>query len=894
MAGPTAPASPWQDEDLSGSAAARFEKQVRCHGGRLALRSTTESWTYEELDRWVNRIASSVLEIRGDRLEPMALLLGEGASSIAGILGAHKAGKISLHLDASLQPERLQSLIEDSGAGLLLSGGAALPAARAAASAAGIPLLDIESETVGRASEKPPGLYVPPDSPAYIIYTSGSTGRPNGVANSHRNLLWGTRENTRRNGVTEHDRILLVASPGSGQGTGIFQSLLNGAALYPFDIEAEGLPKLRNWIQDEEITVYHSVPAVFRALVRTFREGDRFPKVRHFRLGGDTIRREDLQLFQRHFEPTCLMRIGYSCTETGVISCHFIGTATPIGDGPVPVGRVVEEVDVRLLDESGREVPEGEAGEITVRSRHLALGYWRRAELTRERFRPDPAGGPERIFSTGDMGRFRPDGFLVHLGRKDFQVKIRGFRVETGEVEAALRKLPGVEDAAVAAPPDASGEKRLVGYVVWNGPSLPWRTVRAELLKKLPDHMVPAAFVTLPRLPLTARGKVDFKALPPPPAARGAAAAGDFVGPRNDSERRLAEIWARLLKVERIDVRSDFFELGGDSLLAVELFAEIERRMNCYLPLSVFAESTTVESLAERLANPASHPWPTLVPLQPLGTKAPFFCVHTPTGEVLGYRTLAHRLGPDRPVYGLRCERFADGRPRYQSIEEMAARYVEEIRAVRPTGPYHIGGLSGGASIAFEMAQQLRAAGQEVGALVLMDPPGLDGYDGDSTESSRRGVLGRLHTLGQWIHFYWTKLRLLERAERGTYVREKSSELFRKVARGENLFSKDAGGGSGAPAEIRRKLPASLRRLLDPYHPRAYPGSATVFLARWQPMRSDRLQLWRTLVTAGLEVRVVPGFHAYIVEEPFVRVLARQIEECLSRAEAVRTAAPGC
>jgi thioesterase domain-containing protein len=215
----------------------------------------------------------------------------------------------------------------------------------------------------------------------------------------------------------------------------------------------------------------------------------------------------------------------------------------------------------------------------------------------------------------------------------------------------------------------------------------------------------------------------------------------------------------------------------------------------------------------------------------------------------------------------------------------MAARYVEEIRALRPDGPYHIGGLSGGATIAFEIAQQLRAAGGEMGALVLMDPPGLDCFGSGPAERLRRGFFGRFHTLGQWVQFYWTKLGLLESEERATYIREKASVLFRKVARGENPFTKDAGAGSGAPADVLGKLPSSLRDQMDPYEPRPYPGRATIFLARWQPFRSDRLQVWRRLVPDGFEVRVVPGFHAYVVEEPFVRVLAPEIEECLSRFE---------
>ncbi|HQR68231.1 MAG TPA: AMP-binding protein, partial [Thermoanaerobaculia bacterium] len=752
MAGTTAHAPLWTDADLHQSVAERFEQQVARFPDRLAVRSRAHSFTYAELDRWVNRIANAVLALRGERLEPMALFLKEGAHAIAGILAAYKAGKISLHLDATLPPERLRFFLEDSGAGLLVSAGADLPRARALAAEAGIPLLDLDGESVASAADGPPGVRVAPEAPAYLIYTSGSTGRPKAVVNDHRNVLWGCFENTKRNRVTEEDRILLVASPGSGQGVGMLQAILNGAALFPFDVEAEGLSALKAWIRDERITVYHSVPAVFRSLMKTVAPGERFPSMRLVRMGGDTVRREDAELFQRHFDPPCRLRIGYACTEAGTITFHFVDPTTPLGEGLVPVGRPCDEVSVRLVGDDGVEVPPGEAGEIEVTSRHLALGYWRREDLTRERFRPDPAGGPERSYRTGDLGRIRPDGLLEHLGRVDFQVKIRGFRVETGEVEAALRRLPGVEDAVVAASGSATGENRLVGYLVWSAPPLPHRTVRAELLKRLPDYMVPSAFVTLPGLPLTPRGKVDLKALPAPGPDAAAGLDGGFTGPRDDVERELAALWERLLGLRSVDVRSDFFEIGGDSLLAVELFAEIEKRMHRHLPVSVFAEASTVESLARLIREEAPRRWPSLVPIQPRGTRPPFFCVHTATGEVISYRNLARRLGGDQPFYGLRAERLPDLSPRYRRMEEMAARYVEEIRSVQPRGPYHLGGLSGGAMVAFEMARQLREAGEEVRALVLLDPPGRGGFDGERGEAPPAGLVGRLQLGAQWLH----------------------------------------------------------------------------------------------------------------------------------------------
>jgi len=885
MAGPAPHAPLWTEVDLEQSVAGRFEQQVARFGERLALRSPTCSFTYAELDRWTNRIARGALALRGDGPEPMALLLKDGAHAVAGILAAYKAGKISLHLDATLPPERLRFLLTDSGAGLLASAGADLPKARELSAETGIPLLDLDSEVVRSASDTPVGVRVDPGAPAYLIYTSGSTGTPKAVANDHRNVLWGCLENTKRNGVTENDRILLVASPGSGQGVGMLQALLNGAALYPFDIESEGLSALKAWIQGEAITVYHSVPAVFRSLAKVVGDGERFPSLRLVRLGGDTVRREDVELFQRRFDPPCRLRIGYACTEAGTITFHFIDPGTPLGDGLVPVGRPCDEVSIRLVGDDGKEVPPGEAGEIEVTSRHLALGYWRRDDLTRERFRESPGGGPERSYRTGDLGRIRPDGLLEHLGRVDFQVKIRGFRVETGEVEAALRRLPGVADAVVAASPGASGENRLVGYLVWSGPALPHRALRAELLKRLPDYMVPTAFVTLPSLPLTPRGKVDLRSLPAPgPEAAGPG--GDFTGPRDDVERDLAALWEELLGVRSIDIRSDFFEIGGNSLLAVELFAEIERRLHRYLPLSVFAEASTVESLARLLREDTPDRWPSLVPIQPLGAKPPFFCVHTATGEVISYRNLARRLGEDQPFYGLRCERLADLSPRYRRLEEMAARYVEEIRSVQPRGPYHLGGLSGGALVAFEMAQQLRAAGEEVRSLVLLDPPGRGGFDGERWEPPPPGLANRAHVAAQWLHFYWTKLRLLDSDERVVYLREKAGKFLERSLRGESPFAKEAEAGADAPAEILEKLPPSLRDQMEPYVPRPYSGAATIVLARWQSPGSNRLGRWRALVAGGLDVRVAPGFHAYIVDEPFVRVLAEQMEECLRRDSA--------
>ncbi len=857
-----------EEQDLEQSVQASFEAQVDRDPGRVAIRTPAETLTFDALDRRTNRIAWSALEARGGALEPMALLGARGAAAIAGILASFKAGKICLFLDASLPKERLRVLLKDSGAGLLAGGGESLPLARALAAETGIPLIDADAGGADPASERRPGIHVPPDTPAYIIYTSGSSGVPKGVVRSHRSLLWNALQGARFGRMTSSDRVLVVASPGAGQGLALFQALLTGAAVYPFDVNAAGLPALRDWLSAEEITSYHSVPAVFRSLVKTFRSPERFPSLRFVRLGGDTVRREDVELFRHHFSEPCLLRVSYGCSETGPIASHFIGSATSLPSGPVPVGRPYEGVDVRLLDENGCEVGPNEVGEIAVRSRHLSLGYWRKEALTRERFLVDSAGGAERTYRTGDLGQFLPDGLLVHRGRKDFQIKIRGNRVEVGEVEEALRALPGIEDAAVAASAGEDGENRLVGYVVWEGRPGTSRALRASLSATLPDHMVPASFVSLPALPLTARGKVDRAALKPPEPEI-APAEGELLGPRDEVEKELAALWEELLRKRPIGVRDDFFELGGDSLRAVELFALIESRMGRYLPLSSFVGASTIELLAAKLREAPPPRWPCLVPMQTLGPRPPFFCVSWADGEVLAYSRLAQRLGPERPVYGLRRDRLEDRRPRHTRVEEMAAQYVEEILAARPAGPYHLGGLSGGAFVALEMAQQLRAAGREVGALLLLEPPRLEGRSGRADAASDPGRLRNTGGFVRKARVYWAKWQLWDGKERLADLRRQAGKPGRKEAR----------AVPGAPFE-------DVLSHVEPYDPRVYPGRATVVLAQHERFRRERLLEWRALVAGGLEVRVVPGIHAAIVQEPFVRVLAREVEACLSAAEA--------
>ena len=387
----------------------------------------------------------------------------------------------------------------------------------------------------------------------------------------------------------------------------------------------------------------------------------------------------------------------------------------------MPIGRPLANRAIYILDQHGNPVPIGVHGHLHIGGVGLARGYLNRPDLTAEKFVPDPfsAEPGARMYKTGDLARYRPDGNIEFLGRADHQVKIRGFRIELGEIEAVLGQHPAVRQAVVLAREDAPGEKRLVAYVVAD--STTDEQLRRFLKDKLPESMVPAVVVLLEALPVTPNGKVDRRALPAPDRSRPELEKA-FVAPRDDLELQLAHIWEEVLGVRPVGARDNFFELGGHSLLAVRLFALIEKRLGKTLPLTTVFQGATVEHLAGILRQqPTPGPQSSLVAIQPGGSKRPLFLVHPAGGHVFPYIHLAQFLGPDQPCYGLQARGVEDGQDPHTRIEDMAAYYIQALQTVQPTGPYLLGGWSMGGVVAFEMAQQLHAQGQRVALLVLLD-----------------------------------------------------------------------------------------------------------------------------------------------------------------------------
>jgi acyl-coenzyme A synthetase/AMP-(fatty) acid ligase len=312
-----------------------------------------------------------------------------------------------------------------------------------------------------------PDLDVSPETPVYILYTSGSTGKPKGVVHNHRNVLHEIRNYTNAVHIGAADRLVLLSSPSFADAVRTtYGALLNGAGLYPLNIREEGLAHLGGWLTGQRITIYRSVPAVFRQFAGALTGSQNFPELRAIYLAGDTVSRADVELFKKYFGPNCILINGLGCAETLTFRWYFIGKETRISQSTVPVGYAIEDMELLLIDESGKEADSDEVGAIAVRSPYRFPGYWRKPELTASAFAPDPRGGSEPIFRTGDLGRMSSDGCLEHLGRKDFQIKIRGHRIEAGQIETALLELDTIKEAVVGAWAYDSTDLRLVAYIV--------------------------------------------------------------------------------------------------------------------------------------------------------------------------------------------------------------------------------------------------------------------------------------------------------------------------------------------------------------------------------------------------------------------------------------------
>lgn len=865
-----------------------FERQVEKFPDQLAVKSRDHELTYRALNQAANRVARAVLARRGQKEEAVALLLENEVSMITAALGVLKAGKFYFPLNPTYPRPRLSYMLSDSQAGLVVSASSNQALARELCDNS----LNIEELDPG-VSEKDVGLLISPGAIARLTYTSGSSGRAKGVVHSHRNMIHHGTTYASALQLTAKDRHAQLISLSFGAAwKEVFGSLLVGATLLSFDLKEQGLAQLANWMVRERITVYSSMVTAFRQFLGTLTRRDQCPTLRLIHVGGDPLYSKDVELFRRLFSSNCVLINAIGSTETGPL-CHYpIHQGTAV-DGVVPVGYPLDGVRIQLLDDSGKPIGGNQVGEIVVKSRYLALGYWRKPDLTQTVFQTDPEGGDERVYYTGDLGRMRSDGCLEHLGRNDDQVKIRGHRIEISEIETVLLDHPSVKEIAVVAREDRDAEKRLIAYIVPGHTTATTSELRSCLTSRLPDYMVPSAFVTLDALPVTPSGKVDRRALPEPVEIP-RRAAGSLVSPRDALELKLVRIWETVFGVQPIGLREDFFELGGDSLLALRMFLELQQSFGPQLPVDTLLHAPTVEQLAEVLRRKdLPGDWSSLVVMQGGGSRPPLFLVHTFGGNLLDYRELVRLLGPEQPVYGLQPKRWTNGEDvPHSQLEDMAAHYVKAMRAVQPTGPYYLGGFCVAGVVALEMARKLEDQGERVALLAVFDAAAPLGADHRTPLWHLLVAIGFFRNLPSWMrnnlpHRYGHFLRRIAIRVRGEARVAWRRLIWRQPPSHARTLGDFLGDLSHIPEKPRRMMEVRYRALHS-YQPKPYPGRITLFRAQALPLlRAHDPQLgWGKLAARGVEVKVIADSNHLLLREPHVEKLAIELRASLAEAQA--------
>lgn len=856
-----------------------FEKQVIETPDAVALIFGDERLTYRELNRRANQTAHYLQSLGVGAEMLVAICLDRSVEMIIGILGILKAGGAYVPLDPAYPKDRLEHILSDSQASVLLTSKNLADGVNGAS--ATVVCIDTELAKISRHSDDNPASKVASDNLAYVIYTSGSTGKPKGVAIEHRStvalLSWAATvfslEQLR--GTLASTSVCFDLSVYE-----MFAPLSCGGKI----ILVENILHLGTTPAAEEVTLINTVPSAITQLVRT----NGIPaSVRTINLAGEPLR---ASLVRELYEIGTIQKIYdlYGPSEDTTYSTFALRDINKES-----IGRPISNTKAYILDSYFQPVPVGFAGELYLGGDGLAREYLHQPKMTSERFVRNPfeAEPASRLYKTGDLVRYLASSEIEYLGRIDHQVKIRGFRIELGEIENVLALHSSIKEAVVIAREDQPGEKRLAAYFVCvQDATVTVTDLRNFLKKTLPDYMIPTAFVELSSIPLTPNGKIDKRALPVPSSTL-ADNDGNFLAHRDELESKLTEIWERILRVQPIGVQDNFFELGGHSLLAVRMFAEVEETFGKNIPLATLFEAGTIEQLADILRQEGwAEKESSLVAIQPYGSKPNFFCVHAKGGNVLFYRDLATHLGPDQPFYGLQARRLGGRQLGHGTVEEMAEYYIKEIRKIQPNGPYFLGGSSFGGLGAFEMAQQLVRQGEEVSLLALFDT-GTPDYP--KLLPNTTGFRARIYTSTRRIQHHLATLRAFNTSEKTDYIIAKLNKTKLKYQRRVRNTLKRSVRQFYARTAGKESIPTNYIQLEDQiwraglqYKPVPYTGKLTLFRASHQPLGiyPDPTLGWKELVKGELEIHEVPGHHGSIVAEPYVRALAEQLGQCLEKA----------
>jgi amino acid adenylation domain-containing protein len=834
-----------------------FERNASASPDAIAITSEGQRLTYRDLNRRAEQIANGLREAGVGDGSLVGVLLDRSPEMVAGLLGIWKAGAAYLPVDPTAPLEQIAFMLEDAAPPFVLT------RKKYFARAPGPRLLDLDDLYAQNSYFYKETVIVPKSRLAYVIYTSGSTGKPKGVGITHGGLA-NTVLAVGGDLKLGLDDIVFAGSTIAFDVAclELFLPLAFGASMYLVEKGlAEDAAFRLGQVRASSATVMMGTPTMYRLLLEAGWQGDaRMQAV----VGGEVL---PLTLGTRLAGMCRAVWNQYGPSETAICATR---ARIDLDVDKITIGRPLPNVTVHLLDDHLQPVTKGSVGEIYIGGVGVAPGYLHRPNLTRARFLPDPLSGG-RLFRSGDLAIELADGRFEFLGRNDDQVKVRGFRIELGEIESALRRCDGVQAAVVRAIDLEEGDRRLVAFVIGDETLLgQWKQ---SLQRWLPHYMVPAEFVPLHSFPTTPSGKVDVQALDTMRLSAARLCPVSDPSPTDPPEARLKEIWQRLLKRNTVGLDQHFFALGGDSLLAARMLAQVEQCFGAKLPHSVLVEHPTIQELATYLRQSPVANWPALVTIQGGLSLLPIFIAHGLGGSLLSFVELADALGPDQPVYGLQLPAFID--EHHADLRILAANYVRQVRAIQPLGPYNLAGHSSGGLIVLEMACQLMEQGEIVGLLALLDcdpnvgkVPHRPFKDWYTFKTSLRRVLA-----GFKLRDFLARRIMHHKIKIKSWLAERSRRL--KIG--------------------RRWLPDSLRSSLlgtdgflflaiREYQLKPYPGNATHFIAQDEPRSVPELEeAWAGKILGVCETQMIPGNHQSILARPQVLSLAQEMKRRMAR-----------
>jgi amino acid adenylation domain-containing protein len=860
-----------------------FEAQVERTPEAIAIVCDGEHLTYGELNRQANQLAH-YLRLLGVTAEVLVgVCVERSLEMVVGLLGVLKAGGAYIPLDPAYPQERLAFMLDDTHVPVLLTQQRLVT--RLPAHQARVVYLDVACAAMAQQSHENPGQVTTPEHPAYVIYTSGSTGRPKGVMGCHRGAvnrfawMWDVYPFGVEEVCCQKTSLNFVDSVWE-----IFGPLLHGVRLVIIPNEVLQDPyRLVQTLAMHYVTRMVLVPSLLRAILDSCGElQNRLPQLKIWITSGESLPVELHQRFVSSMPHSALLNL-YGSSEVAADVTWYDTSLVSAACANLPIGRPIANTQIYLLDAYQNPVPIGMPGELHASGDGLARGYLNRPALTSEKFIPDPFCHQPgaRLYKTGDLARYLPDGTIEFLGRVDHQVKIRGFRIELGEVAAVLGQHPAVQEVAVIAREDVPGDKRLVAYLVLaQPPTLPPSAWRGFLKEKLPEYMIPAAFVMLDALPLTPNGKVNRLALPAPDlAASSSEHAG--VAPRTAVEATLTDIWTQVLGIKGVGVYDNFFELGGHSLLAVQLMGRLHQTFARQLALADLFQAPTIADLARLLEARSASASHILVSVQPAGTRPPLFCLHPAGGNIMVYQPLAACFGPDQPLYALQSRALADIAQEHTRLDDMAVDYARAIRQQQPEGPYYLLGWSLGGVLAVVVAATLERWGQRVAFVGLLDtylPTSNDSLWGH--DPLLRLVLAFGGTVG-------SALAALDPAAqqglRSELLASSPTERLPRLmawAREHQLLSSplplDRLQQQGDLAEIHVALCKAhqVSTLQAPLY---------VWWARDGLPGGHQRTDWRSFTWGGMYTAIAEGNHFSMMQSPHIQTLTLQLQVCLQR-----------